>query len=100
MTHPEGPEKKYGPKIASLLRQFAKEVHGESKAGGVRITCEFVYWADKGGRDGGELRVNTYVTPDATAERLDGQLKRRGNQLQLEVDNTLQAQINRLKRGK
>jgi hypothetical protein len=98
MTLPIGPEKKYGPRIANLLRSFAKEVQAESKANGIKISCEFVYWADASGKDGGELRVVTHVTPDARTERLDGGLKPRGNKLQVEVDHALRDQINKLRR--
>jgi hexokinase len=99
MPFPTGPEKKYGTKIANLLRAFAKEVQVESKANGVKISCTFVYWADKAGKAGGELKMVTHVTPDAVTERLDGALKLRGNKLQLDVDHALQAQINKM-RGK
>ena len=98
MPLPIGPEKKYGTKIANLLRAFAKEVQVESKANGVKISCVFVYWADRAGKAGGELKMTTHVTPDATTERLDGALKPRGNKLQLDVDHTLEDQINRLRR--
>lgn len=98
MTPAKGPEKKYGKKLADLLRQFAKDVQVESKANGVRISCEFVYWAGEAGKPGGELRLTTHVTPDAVTERLDGQLRLRGNKLQLDVDHALQAQIDKLRK--
>ena len=98
MTPPKGPEKRFGPRIANLLRAFAKAIHEECDANGVRINCEFVFWSDAKGKDGGELRMTTHVTPDATNERLDGQLKPRGNALQLEVDAALQAQVDKLRK--
>ena len=98
MTPSKGPEKKYSPRLANLLRSFAKEIQLESRAKGVKITCDFIYWADRDGKSGGELRCTTHVTPDAQTERLDGQLKPRGNKLQVEVDDALRAQVNRLRR--
>ena len=100
MAPKKGPEKRYGPKIANLLRMFAKEIHAECKAKGIRINCEFVFWADDTGKNGGEMRMKTHVTPDAQNERLDGQLKPRGNKLQLDVDGALQAQIDKMRGDK
>lgn len=94
----KGPEKKYGPRLANLLRQFSREISGESKATGVRINCEFVFWSNQEGRDGGSLTITTHVTPDAVVERLDGDIKPRCNKLQLDIDEVLRKQVSKLRR--
>lgn len=65
------PDDEFGPKIASLLHDFALSIAKEADAKGVRVTCEF--FLDKTinpPRGKGRLKLNTFTTPDAKHERM------------------------------
>jgi hypothetical protein len=76
------PDKVYGPKLADLFQKLCLEIAAETKAKGIRVKCEFLF---RGGS--GELKMQTFTTPDGQTERLlDPEVPMpRGSKLQQEV---------------
>jgi len=59
------PNNVYGPLLANLLQKLAVAIKTDCGASIVRITCEFVLR-----NGGGNLKIQTFTTPDAKTERL------------------------------
>lgn len=90
----KAPDKIYGPLLANLMRKLASDIQKECGARAVRISCEFNYENNHG-----DLKLQTFTTPDAKTERLldpDTPLPR-GSKLQHDVVAKVRATIARLK---
>lgn len=61
----KSPDKIFGPRIASLMLEFCREIYKESQASGIRVVGEFIF------RDGkGDLTLKSFITPDGKTERI------------------------------
>lgn len=89
----KGPDQIYGPLLANLMQKMAQDIKKECGASAVRISCEFVYE-----RGSGDLKLQTFTTPDAKTERLLDPAKPmpRGSKLQHEVAQKMRAAISSL----
>lgn len=59
------PDKAFSKKLADIMLTFAQEIHKETSASGIRISCEFMF------RNGfGNLKMQTFTTPDSKTERI------------------------------
>jgi hypothetical protein len=88
---------KFGGKLAELFGEMAQAIVAESGASAVLVETKFEY-SDRAGV--GKLQVQVKVSPDSTTERTgDGDIKPRGAQLQVNVDETIKDLMARFKTG-
>lgn len=88
-----GPDKEYGPKLATLYREYCEKVFAESGATTIKVTSTFIYKKKKG-----DLQMSTFTTPDTKTERmLDGDVVMpRGSKLQQDATLQLRSEMTHL----
>jgi len=93
----KSPDKVHGPIVAKALQDFCLDIHKESKASGIRVTCEFLF---RNGR--GDLKMKSFITPDGQVERMmDVEVAMpRGTKLANEAFSKLRSVVKRVARRK
>ena len=90
------PDKIYGPQLAAIYQKFCEMVNKESGATGIRVESQFIF---KNGK--GDLKMQTFVTPDSKLERLvDAETPMpRGTKLALDAAKKLRGNMSKLTKG-
>jgi hypothetical protein len=90
------PDKVYGPPLAALFQKFCEMINKESGATGIRVEAQFIF---KNGK--GDLKMQTFVTPDSKVERLvDSEVPMpRGTKLAHDAAKKLRGNMAKLTKG-
>ena len=90
------PDKVYGPQLAELFSKFCSMINKESGASGIRVEAHYLF---RNGR--GDLKMETFVTPDSKVERLlDTDVPMpRGTKLAADASAKLRGNMSKLKKG-